>query len=54
VQLRKRAVVHRIEMLHEYETHTGVERQVLEQCRECLEPTGGRTDTHDRKRPGCP
>ena len=46
----ERAVVHRIEVLHEYETHACVERQVLEQCRERLEPAGGRTDTHDRKR----
>jgi hypothetical protein len=51
-QLRERAVVLRIEMLHEHESHARVEREVLEQRRESLEPAAGRADAHDRKRPG--
>ena len=39
-QLRERAVMLRIEMLHEDEAHARVEGQAPEQCRECLEPAG--------------
>ena len=42
--LRERAFVLRIEMLHQHEPHARVERQVLEQLRECFEPAGGGAD----------
>jgi hypothetical protein len=52
-QLRERAVVLRVEMLHEYEAHTRVEWQMLQERRERLEPAGGGPDAHDRERPAC-
>jgi len=49
-ELRERAVMFRIEMLHQYEAHARIEPQMLEQCRECFEPAGRGADAHDRKR----
>jgi len=43
----------RIEMLHEHEAHTRIERQVLEQRRERLEPAGRGADAHNRERAAC-
>ena len=40
----------RIEMLHQHERHAGVEREMLEQLRERLQPAGRGADAHDRER----
>jgi hypothetical protein len=39
----------RVEMLHQNETHTGIERQILEQFRERLQPAGGSANADDGK-----
>src|SRR6266536_6456336 len=44
------ALVLRVEMLDQDECHAGVSRQLSEQQAGGLEPTGGRADTHYRKR----
>ena len=45
--LCQRAFMLRIEMLHQHEPHTRVERQMLEQLRVRLQPTGGSSDAHN-------
>ena len=39
----------RVEMLHQHETHAGIERQILEELRERLQPAGGSTNANDGK-----
>ena len=39
----------RVEMLHQHETHAGIERQILEQFRERLQPAGGSANANDGK-----
>jgi hypothetical protein len=39
----------RVEMLHQYKTHTRIERQILEQFRERLQPAGGSANANDGK-----
>ena len=49
-ELRERAFVLRIEMLHQHEPHARIERQMREQLRERLEPARRGADADDRKR----
>ena len=46
----KRAMAHRVEMLHQHKPHPSIERQMPEQLRECLQPTRRRADPDDGKR----
>ena len=52
-ELRERALMLRIEMLHEHEAHARIDRQVLEQRRERLESASRGADAHDRNDPSC-
>ena len=38
----------RIEMLHQYEGHAGIQRQTREQLREGLQPSGGRANPYNQ------
>ncbi|SPF32786.1 hypothetical protein SBA4_1210045 [Candidatus Sulfopaludibacter sp. SbA4] len=46
-QLRQMALVLGIQVLNQHECHTGIVRQVAEQFRECLEPSGGGSYTNN-------
>ena len=46
-KLRERAVMLRIEMLHQHEAQTRIEREVFQQPRERLQSAGGRADADD-------
>ena len=48
-KLRERAVVSRIEMLHQHKAHSRVGRQILEQVRERLQTARGRANSNNRK-----
>ena len=39
----------RIEMLHQHERHGSIQRQMLEQLRKGLQPSGGRADAHNQQ-----
>ena len=47
--LRERALMVRIEMLHQHERHAGAPRQSREQLGEGLQPSGGRSDAHNQQ-----
>src|SRR6185437_10908788 len=49
-QLRQRAFVLRVQMLHEHEAQTRVQREGLEQVPEGLQPSGGRADADNGER----